>query len=90
MNSNTLSPRYLPATAPGGLLPIAPVGVSRLYPPDMVRALTDVENWPPLDRRTRINTLTAELHRRGLVRDPADDSMAQVWADRRTVAGLLR
>ena len=79
---NNLNPRYLPATAP--------VDVARVYPPDIVRQLVDVENWPPADRNARIDKLTLELHRRGLARDPANDSMAGVWASMRTVAGLLR
>ena len=79
---SALNPRYLPATAP--------VDVASLYPPDIVRQLIDVENWPPADRNGRIDKLTLELARRGLARAPADDSMLGVWAGLRTVAGLLR
>lgn len=79
---NALNHRYLPTTAP--------VDVACVYPPDIVRQLIDVENWPPADRNARIDKLTMELHRRGLARAPADESMAGVWASLRTVAGLLR
>ena len=56
------------------------VAIATLYPSDMVVALLDVKHWHPEQRNTPINTLTAELCRRGLVRDPADDSRADTWA----------
>ena len=73
INPSKPAPLYLPASLPA-------VTVSHLYPPDMVAALLDVRRWPAHQRNTRINLLTAELHRRGLVRDPADDSRAHTWA----------
>ena len=73
INPTKLAPLYLPAS-------LTAITVSHLYPPDMVAALLDVKHWPAQQRNTRINTLTAELHRRGLVRDPADDSRAHTWA----------
>ena len=58
---------------------LADVGVSDLLPPDLRKALMDVENWPAADRQARIEKLTDEAARRGLVRARADMSMDIHW-----------
>lgn len=62
---------------------LAEVGVSELLPPDLRTALMDTENWPPGERITRIDKLTDEAARRGLVRDRGDMSMAAQWCAQR-------
>ena len=58
---------------------LADVGVSELLPPDLRKALMDVENWPPAQRQSRINELTDEAGRRGLARHRDDTSRLVQW-----------
>ena len=58
---------------------LAEVGVSELMPPDLRKALMDVENWPASERLARIDKLTDEAARRGVVRDRGDMSMDIHW-----------
>ena len=67
-------------------IPLADVGVSELLPPDLRVALMDCENWPPAERMRRIEKLTDEAARRGLVRDRADLSMEAQWRQARGAA----
>lgn len=66
--------------------PIKAVEISGLYPPDLVRALRDCENWPVMQRGSRIDALTDEAAHRGLARARSDDSMAGEWAARAAAA----
>ena len=60
-------------------MPLAAVGVSELLPPDLRKALMDCENWPPAERWVRIDKLTDEAARRGLVRERDDVGMLAQW-----------
>lgn len=62
---------------------LADVGVSDLLPPDLRKALMDCKNWPPADRLARIEKLTDEAAKRGLVRQRGDTSMEAEWSRRR-------
>ena len=68
--------------------PIKPVAISGLYPPDLVRALRDVENWPVSQQLSRIDKLTDEAARRGLARPRHDESMAGAWRSMAAARGL--
>lgn len=61
-----------PYTPPGA-------GVSTLLPPDLRNALVDAATWPKADRQARIDHLTDEAARRGLVRDRHDSSTEPHW-----------
>jgi len=59
--------------------PLAEMGISELLPPDLRRALIDTENWPPLERMQRIDKLTDEAARRGLVRERSCTALLARW-----------
>lgn len=54
-------------------------GVSTLLPPDLRTALVDAATWPKSERQARIEQLTDEAARRGLVRARHDSSMEPHW-----------
>ena len=66
---------------------LAEVGVSELLPPDLRKALMDAENWPLMERVKRIDLLTDEAARRGLVRERSDMSMDVHWRAQRPERG---
>ena len=66
---------------------LAEVGVSELLPPDLRKELMDVENRPLAERVKRIDKLTDEAARRGLVRERGDLSMDVHWRAQRPERG---
>lgn len=60
---------------------------SELLPPDLRAALIACAIWPVSTRAARIDALTDEAARRGLVRDRADQSMESQWQQQRPERG---
>ena len=49
--------------------------VAQLFPPSQRNALVDLQNWPAHMRPARIDAITDELVRMGLVRPRSEDTM---------------
>ena len=49
--------------------------VAQLFPPSQRNALVDLQNWPAHMRPARIDAITDELVRMGLVRPRSEDAM---------------
>lgn len=67
--------------------PTTPARAAReILPPDIRQALIDAGRWPQHTRTARIEQLTDEAARRGLVMARSDTSMQTQWANARGAA----